>query len=331
MEAMSAVGLAIGVMSVLGGAMGLGLAVASKRFAVEQDPRVKDILEALPGANCGACGFPGCQGYAQAIVDGKAECNLCAPGGADLVGRLASIMGTTATAAEPRIAVLHCQGHEGNCASDARYVGVQSCRACQILAGGTKKCPHGCLGLGDCVDVCPFDAIHMGPDRLPVVDEAACTACGKCVDACPRLLISLEPTVQRTIVRCRNAQKGAVAAKVCTTACIACKKCEKACPFDAIHVKDNVASIDSSKCRNCGMCAPVCPKHCILDGAADVRRQAYIQDTCTGCGACVTVCPTTAISGQEGERHEVNPVKCVGCEACIAPCPVGAIMMRDTK
>jgi len=319
------VGIAIGFMSILGGAMGLGLAIASKRFAVEQDPRVKQIMDALPGANCGACGFPGCSGYAQALCDDHAECNLCSPGGKALVETIASLLGVEALDSEENIAVVRCQGHDGNCSSDARYVGVRSCRACQILAGGTKKCPFGCLGLGDCVEVCPFEAIYIGPDGLPIVDSNKCTACGKCVDACPRDLIELAARSKKTFVLCRNTQKGAKANKVCKTACIGCRKCVKAC------LTNNLASIDVEKCRNCGICASVCPKKCIIDGAAEERRQAYVQDTCTGCGSCVSSCPTNAIEGEEGTRHKVNPVKCIGCAACVEPCPVNAIVLRETQ
>lgn len=328
---MGSVGLAIGFMSVLGGLMGLGLAIASKRFAVEVDPRQKEILDALPGANCGACGYPGCQGYAQALVEGTAECTLCAPGGKALVETISSVLGLAAGEIEEKIAIVRCQGTDANCTSDARYVGVTSCRACQILAGGTKKCTHGCLGLGDCVDVCPFGAIYIGPDRLPIVVADKCTGCGKCVEACPRTIIGLEPLQQMTHVKCVNHDKGAKANKVCKVACIACRKCVKACPFSAITVTDFVAVIDAEKCRNCGMCAEACPKNCIFDGAVDERKQAYIQDTCTGCGACVDTCPTGAIKGDEEARHEVNPVKCMGCGACIEHCPVSAIMMRDNK
>jgi len=328
---MGSVGLAIGFMSILGGLMGLGLAIASKRFAVEQDPRQVEILAALPGANCGACGYPGCQGYAQALVGGAAECTLCAPGGKGLVETLSRILGRDAGDVESKIAIVRCQGNEGNCTSDARYIGVRSCRACQILAGGTKTCTFGCLGFGDCVEVCPFGAIHIGPEKLPVVIPEKCTGCGKCVDACPRTIICLQPLAQKTHVLCVNGDKAARANKVCKTACIACRKCVKACPFSAIEVTDNRALIDATKCRNCGLCTEACPKHCILDGAAKDRQQAYIQDTCTGCAACVDVCPTEAIKGEQGERHEVNPVKCVGCAACVDKCPESAIMMRDVK
>ena len=328
---MGSVGVAIVFMSILGGILGLGLAIASKRFAVEVDPRQKEILEALPGANCGACGYPGCQGYAQALVEGEAECTLCAPGGKELVDEISKILGMEAGDLERKIAVVHCKGNEANCSSDARYVGVDSCRACQILAGGTKACTYGCLGFGDCVEVCPFGAIEIGKDKLPIVYPDKCTGCGKCVDACPRNLIDLQLIEQKTHVLCSNKDKGAKANKVCKTACIACRKCVKTCPFDAIHVKNFLAVIDSSSCRNCGLCTEACPKNCIFDGAAEDRKQAYIQNTCTGCGQCAEHCPTKAISGQEGSRHEVNPVKCVGCEACIEHCPVSAIVMRDNK
>jgi len=323
------VGLAIGFMSVLGGVMGLGLAVASKKFAVEHDPRLIELMEALPGANCGACGFPGCQGYAQGVLDGVAETNLCAPGGADLVGELAKIMGVEASTLEPELAIVRCQGKDANCVSDARYVGVQSCRACQILAGGTKACNFGCLGFGDCVDVCPFGAIYIGPDKLPLVVDEKCTGCGKCVEACPRAIICLQPESQKTHVLCINTDKGAKSNKVCKTACIACRKCVKACPFDAIKVVNNVAIINAENCRNCGLCTAACPKSSILDGAADSRQQAYIQETCTGCGECVSTCHCDAITGEEGKRHKINPVKCTGCEACLDSCPVTAIAMRD--
>jgi RnfABCDGE-type electron transport complex B subunit len=232
---------------------------------VETDPRIEEVEAALPGINCGACGYAGCAGYAEAVVDAGESMTLCAPGGAETARAVAAVMGAEVEAAEPKFAVTCCQG--GSVPDRFAYAGVQDCRAATVmgLAGGPKACTWGCLGFGTCMKACPFGAITMSPDRLPVVDETKCTGCGRCVEVCPRDLNRVDPESRTVFVLCKSRDKGAIANKLCERGCIACRKCEKECPFDAIHVVDNLAVIDYDKCKLCGKCVKVCPKNCIVD------------------------------------------------------------------
>ena len=248
----------------LGLAFGIGLAICSRVLAVKTDPRVEMILDVLPQVNCGACGYAGCGAYAEAVAGGDISCGLCAPGGADVAEGVAGIMGVQAQAVDHRVSVLMCQG--GTKVADRyEYDGIEDCRAAQLVAGGGKECDYGCLGLGTCARVCPVDAIRMSDEGLPVVLEDRCIACGKCVDECPRGLFLVLPMAKTVHVACMSHDKGARAKKLCPRACTGCRKCEKACQYDAIHVLDNVASIDYDKCVACGECVEVCPTGAIVD------------------------------------------------------------------
>jgi RnfABCDGE-type electron transport complex B subunit len=264
-------------MLALGGVLGLILAVASKKFHVETDPRIEKIAEVLPNANCGACGLPGCVGYAEAIVEKGVAINLCAPGGKDAAAAIAQIMGVTAGASEPNFATCSCQ--KSGVADNYQYSGVRDCTAASVtaLAGGVSACRFGCLGFGNCVAACPFGALEM-VNGLPVVDEEKCTGCKQCVAACPRGLMRVDPESRVVFVQCKSKDKGAVAGKICEHACIACKKCEKECPFDAIHVIDNLAVIDYGKCKNCGKCVQVCPKGVIVTLRAERRERKKARE-----------------------------------------------------
>ena len=246
----------------LGILFGFGLYVASRVFHVEVDPRVEKVAEALPGANCGACGFPGCGALATAIVHGSAPVSACPVCSSSQLAELARIMGVALEAGVRKVAIVHCQGRR--VADRFEYSGPETCAASALLLGGHKECPYGCLGLGDCVRACPFDAIHM-VDGIPVVDEEKCTACGKCVEACPRNIIDLQPMDKHVHVLCRSHDKGGAVRKYCDVGCIGCKKCEKACKFDAIHVNDFLAEIDYEKCTSCGACVKVCPMNTIIN------------------------------------------------------------------
>ena len=253
------------IMAVLGAVLGLVLAIASKKFHVEVDPRTEEVGEALPGANCGACGFAGCAAYAEAIVTKGAEINLCAPGAGAVVEKIAGIMGMTASVSEPNFAIVQCDGD--GVRNRFKYSGVTTCKAASVmgLAGSFQECPYGCLGLGSCIEACPFGAIKLNENNIAEIDESLCAGCGKCVEVCPRNLIRLDPESRVIVVRCQNHDKGAMANKACNHACIACQKCVKECPFDAIHVIDNLAVIDYEKCKLCGKCVAVCPKNLIVN------------------------------------------------------------------
>ncbi|MDO4800503.1 MAG: RnfABCDGE type electron transport complex subunit B, partial [Bacillota bacterium] len=230
--------------SVLGGlgiVFGVGLAYAAKKFAVEVDPKVPLVREALPGANCGACGYPGCDAFSQAVVAGEAPVSGCTVGGNPTAKLVAEIMGVTAEEVARMVAKVKCMGSKDKCPDRYEYFGYSSCVAANQLSGGPKGCSYGCMGLGSCVQVCPFDAIHINASGLAEVDPEKCTACMKCIKICPKQVISLVPYDQKTIVRCNNIEIGAHVKKNCAVACIACRICEKNCPSDAIHVINNLA------------------------------------------------------------------------------------------
>lgn len=257
--------IALIAMAVLGAVLALVLAVASRRFAVETNPLVDQINSILPGANCGGCGYAGCQNYAEAVALKGADPTLCAPGGVKTGMDIAKLMGMEASSKARSVAHCHCQ-HQ-NVQTVAIYSGIQTCRAASLqgLGGGWLDCRYGCMGYGDCKSACPFNAIKMGPEGLPVVDEDKCTGCQKCVVACPRNLMETHPIDKHVHVLCHNRDKGAMANKICGHACISCKKCEKACPVDAIHVENQLAVIDYAKCISCGKCVSVCPHQVIIN------------------------------------------------------------------
>ena len=250
------------VLGIMGGAFGLILAIASKIFAVETDERLPLVQDALAGANCGGCGYAGCAACAQAIIDGVAPINACPPGGAAAAEKIAAIMGVEAVVGERKVAHVLCNGGT-NAKLKYEYQGVQDCLGALKVGAGPLECSYGCLGFGSCVKACAFDAIHIGPNGAAVVDKDACTDCGKCMAACPRHLIVEVPASKKVFVNCSNKDKGALAAKVCSVSCIGCGMCVKTCKFDAIHLENNVAVIDYSKCKNCTMCAKACPKNAI--------------------------------------------------------------------
>ncbi len=228
-------------MGIIGFSLSLGLALAYRKLKVEIDPRIEAIATTLPQANCGACGFPGCQALAEALVKNKAPVNACPVGGNDTAAQIAAILGLEARPMIKKVARLHCRGGHEAAPQRSRYVGVNTCLAAHLV-GGYKLCTYGCLHFGDCVRACPFDAIHLASDGMPVIDEAKCTACGKCVEACPRGLLELHPVEENILVFCRNQDRPAVARKVCRYACIACNICVRACP-EAIIMENNLARV----------------------------------------------------------------------------------------
>jgi len=253
---METVYYAVTVLAGLGVAFGIGLAIASRVFAISVDPRVDEVTEALPGANCGACGFAGCAAYAEAVVLKGASPADCIPGGSDTIKAIAEIMGVEAVEKDPLVAVVHCGGREVD--SKFNYAGIADCTAATLLQGGFKSCSHGCLGLGSCVKACPFDAIYI-KDGLAEVDREKCVACGKCVDACPRMLIEIHPAKAMVQALCKSTEKGGVVRKACASGCIGCKKCEKICPAEAIPVNNFLAAVDDEKCIRCCKCIKECP------------------------------------------------------------------------
>ncbi len=258
------------MLSLLGVTLAVILYFVAQKFKVSEDPRIDEVEAVLPGANCGGCGYPGCRGFADAFV--KAEditTMFCPVGGNETMKAAAAIMGKTVEAKDPMVAVVRCSGSPENRNRIVEYNGASSCKLATSLYSGDTACQYGCLGLGDCVAVCKFDAIYIDPvTLLPVVDEEKCTACGACVKACPKFIIELRkkgPKGKRIYVSCVNKDKGGVARKACTVACIGCGKCVKACPHEAITLENNVAYIDYNKCKLCRKCVEECPTGAILE------------------------------------------------------------------
>ncbi|MCW3491369.1 RnfABCDGE type electron transport complex subunit B [Dethiobacter alkaliphilus] len=255
---------AIASLGGLGLAFGGALAFASQKFAVEVDPKVEMVQEMLLGANCGACGYAGCAKFAEEVVAGKAPVSGCTPGGASVANKIAEILGAEAPDAEARhVAQLTCAGDCATAKEKHQYHGVKDCKAALMFSGGPTACSYGCLGLGNCERVCPVDAITMSDKGLPIIDVDACISCGKCKNTCPRQVIELVNAKTVHHVRCKSRDKGKQVKEVCERGCIACNICVKKCPVDAIRMENNIATIDSYICNNCGTCVEVCPRNTI--------------------------------------------------------------------
>ncbi len=244
--------------------VGLFLGVAGIKFAVEVDPNEELVLAELPGNNCGGCGYAGCSGLAAAIARGEAPVNGCPVGGEPVGEKIAAIMGVEATSGRKMAAFVKCQGTCDKAKTDYEYVGAKNCTMLSFVPnGGPKSCNYGCLGFGNCVKACQFDAIHV-VDGVAVVDTDACKACGKCIEACPKNLIEMVPVDSQYRVSCSSKDKGPVVMKACDVGCIGCGICKKNCPAEAIEVTDFLAKIDYDKCTGCGTCAEKCPKKAII-------------------------------------------------------------------
>lgn len=253
------------LVGILGLAFGLMLAFFAKKFAVPTNPLVQEIERLLPGANCGACGFPGCSGLAEKIASGEVSPNACPVGGPRVWTELARILGQESKNWEARRALLLCQGGEGTAQTIAEYEGVADCEAAHLLPASFKGCRFGCLGLGNCVRVCPFEAIHLDKEsHLPVIDWEKCTGCGKCVAACPRNIITLVPKREQVTVACVSLDPGKEVRKLCSRGCIKCQLCVRTCPEGAITFENGRIVISREKCTLCGLCVEKCPTHCII-------------------------------------------------------------------
>lgn len=261
--------IVLGVIAILAAAV---LYICSKKFAVYEDPRIGQVAEILPGANCGGCGFPGCSGMADALVKGCDAGSIdglnCPVGGAEVMTKVADLLGMAIANSDPKVAVVRCNGTCANRPKIAEYKGLRTCAAMHSCGAGETACGYGCLGCGDCVAVCQFGAISINPETgIAEVDEEKCTACGACVKACPRNIIELRKKGvkgRRVYVSCVNKDKGPAAMKACAAACIGCGKCQKECAFEAITIANNVSYIDPDKCRLCRKCEKVCPTHAIV-------------------------------------------------------------------
>lgn len=317
--------LSLGGMGLLFGA---GLAYASKKFAVEIDPKAIAIREVLPGANCGGCGFPGCDGFANAVAEGRAPVNGCPVGGSELAQKIGEIMGVEVEEGVRKVARVICNGDSTKCKENFEYFGIQDCKAAAMISGGSKSCSYGCLGLGTCVKACQFDAIEIVDGKIARINPEKCTACGKCIEVCPKQVIQLVPYEQNVIVDCNNKEFGKTVKEKCNVGCIGCQICVKVCPFDAIEFSNNLAKINYDKCTNCMLCAEKCPTKAIYADFEKRRKAEISEEDCVGCTLCKKVCPVDAIEGDLKQKHKVNEELCIGCGACEQKCPKKAIKMK---
>ena len=254
---------AILVLGILGAIFGAILAFAAKIFHVDVDPKQEAIRECLAGANCGGCGYPGCDGYAAAVAKGEAPPDKCVAGGAEAAEKIGKILGVAVGGTEKKVAMVMCSGSEGHAEKRFNYSGPVDCRAAMIFGGKSNKlCTFACIGLGNCTRVCKFDAMHI-VDGIAKVDRSKCVGCGACAEVCPKGIIKLIPESQKVITACSNKDKGAKVMKICDFGCIACQKCVRECPSEAITMVDNLPVVDHEKCVKCGHCADICPRHVI--------------------------------------------------------------------
>ena len=272
--------IAIGILGGLGLIFGLVLAIASKVFYVETDPRLDQLNECLPGANCGGCGYAGCGGYAEAVLKGEAAIGKCASGGDECAAKMAEIMGVKAEKVARRVAMVRCSGYKRKDAEGktiglmekGNYEGAMDCLAATKVAGrGHTICKYGCLGFGNCVKACQYDAIHV-VDGVARVDFDKCVGCMSCAAACPRGVITSVEYGEHIVISCSSHAKGNVTTRGCTLGCIGCGLCKKICPKGAISLDRNLAVIDYSKCDNCGLCVSVCPKKMIRNASQGGSR-----------------------------------------------------------
>ena len=276
---------AVGILGGLGLLFGLILAIASKVFYVKTDPRLEQLNACLPGANCGGCGYPGCSGYAQAVLDGKAKIGLCASGGNACAQAMAQIMGVKAEKVARRVAMVKCSGYrridengkEVGLRLKGDYEGLHDCLAATKAGGrGPTICKFGCLGFGNCIKACKYDALSI-VDGIARVDFDKCVGCMSCAALCPRGLIVPMELGRDVAIACSSHAKGAITIRGCTTGCVGCGVCMKVCPKGAIKIDRNLAVIDYEKCDSCGLCATVCPKKMILDARLDVPEKQPVN------------------------------------------------------
>jgi Na+-translocating ferredoxin:NAD+ oxidoreductase RNF subunit RnfB len=231
---------AIGFLLSLASALGVVLAIANARLKVFEDPRIDEVDEMLPGNNCGACGLPGCRAFAEKAVSGDVQPSDCPVGGAETAESIAEFLGVDAGDTEKKVARLLCAGGTNVAIQMAEYAGYPSCRAAAAVAGGGKGCRYGCLGFGDCMSVCTFDAIKMSPTGLPIISLEKCTSCGDCVDICPKHIIEIMPVSQKLVVQCKSLLEGDEVLELCAVGCTACGKCAADAPAGLMKMKQNL-------------------------------------------------------------------------------------------
>ena len=322
--------IAAGILGAMGLLFGAIIHVASRYLSVPTDPKRDAVRACLPGANCGGCGFAGCDNYADAIAAGNAPPDRCPVGGDAVAAKIASIMGVEAGQTEKLVATVICRGSTERCQVLFDYDGITDCRAAALVGGGDKACHYACLGLGACERACPFGAIKINDKRLAVVDPDKCRGCRKCIEVCPRNVLKMLPVTYPVYRQCSAMERGKTVRDACSAGCIGCGKCARGCKFGAITMENNLPQIDHDKCVGCMMCADECPTGAIR--ANETLRRVALLDIkkCEGCNDCVAACPFEAIQGKEGETHNIISWNCRGCGKCVEACKKGAIKLIPT-
>lgn len=318
--------IALLTMGGVGLLMAIILGVAYLKLAVKPNPKEEAVRKLLPGAHCGACGFPGCDMFAEKLAKGEVSVDGCKAMGNEAMEKIAEILGVEAKPQKPQVAALICQGGVGIATEKFEYDGITDCRSAYIFHGGNKGCIFGCVGLGHCAKMCPFGAIRMGGDRLPIIDPDKCTGCEICVKECPKGVLTLIPKDKLVYLACVSQDKGKDVKSVCKLGCIGCNICVKVCPYDALKMEGTLPVMDFEKCTDCGICVYKCPTKSFID-LAPSRPCALITPACNGCGECIKVCQFKAIEGEPEKRHTVIRDKCMGCGECVKVCEPNAITM----
>lgn len=312
----------------LGLLFGLLLSYASKKFKVERDPRIEKINDVLPGANCGGCGYPGCDGYASAVVAGEADIDKCCPGGSEVIDKIAEIMGVESVESGNMVARVMCQGDRKSVLAKYDYEGINDCLAASMLAGGPNQCIYGCIGLGSCVEVCPFGGVTINENGIAEINETICSGCGCCIEACPQNVIRLIPSDYKVSILCNSKDKGKDVKASCSVGCIGCGICARSCKFDAIKLTENIPIIDYDLCTGCMVCAEKCPTNAIYANFTERKIASIDEEKCKGCTLCKKECSFDAIEGNVKQPHKVLEDKCTGCGQCVTKCPFDAITLK---
>ena len=320
--------LAVIVLGAMGLLFGIGLTAASNYFAVEPNPTRDAVRDQLPGANCGGCGFPGCDGCADAIAAGKAAPNACPVCSKEAAAKIAEIMGVEAPSGEKLVASVICQGDKAHCKNKFEYVGIEDCVAATAVADGYRACRWACLGLGTCAKTCPFGAITIDKSRMiAVIDPDKCQSCGKCVAACPKKVIAMQPVTTPNRLLCRAAEEGYLVTDNCRMGCNGCERCKIACKFDAIEMVNHLPKVDTEKCVGCMMCAEACPTHAMWADWENRKIASIDKSACVGCTMCKRNCKFDAIIGDLKQVHTVTNA-CTGCGECAKKCPKKCITLK---